>query len=296
MRCMRLWVGVFVSLTLFPSHQASNLKAPVKLECFPSSPTRTRWCVTAGGELLHCTVLLLFAPLWRPLLTHPSARLPLPTNTSESFYSTFEAELADHIPVVHCSVAGGRYVGRVCAGNKNGLLLPNSTTDTEMLHIRSALPDTVKVRRVEERLSALGNCIACNDHVALVHTDLDRETEEIVADTLGVEVFRQTIASNALVGSYCAFSNQGGLVHPRTSLEDQEELSSLLQIPLVAGTVNRGSDVIGAGLVVNDWAAFCGLDTTSTEVSVVESIFKLQDAAPSAIVSDLRDSLIDTLA
>ena len=183
---------------------------------------------------------------------------------SENFYSVFESELSDHIPVIHASVAGNRIVGRLCVGNSKGLLLPSTTTDQEMLHIRNSLPDSVVVQRVEERLSALGNVICCNDYVGLTHTDLDRETEEIVADVLGVEVFRQTIAGNVLVGTYCALSNQGCLVHPRTTVEDQDELSSLLQVPVVAGTVNRGSDVIAAGLCANDWSAFCGLDTTST--------------------------------
>jgi len=154
------------------------------------------------------------------------------------------------------------------------------------------------IQRVEERLSALGNVVACNDYVALIHPDVDRETEDIISDVLGVEVFRQTVAGQALVGSYSIFSNQGGMVHPRTTIDDIEELSSLLQVPLVAGTVNRGSDVLGAGMVVNDWTSFCGLDTTSTEISVIESIFKLgvkTGGAGNAIVQDMRSSLIDHL-
>jgi len=210
-------------------------------------------------------------------------------------YKVFENELADHIPVIYTSIAGCRILGRLCVGNKKGLILPNTTTDQELMHIRNSLPDSVVVQRVEERLSALGNCVATNDHVALCHPDLDRETEEIIADVLGVECFRQTIAGNVLVGSYCAFSNQGGLLHPRTSVEDLNELSSLLQIPLVAGTVNRGSDVIGAGCVVNDWTAFVGLDTTATEIAVCESIFKLQDKDAQNIVRDMRQPLIDEL-
>ena len=40
--------------------------------------------------------------------------------------------------------------------------------------MRNSLPDEVKIQRVEEKLSALGNVVSCNDYVALVHPDLDK--------------------------------------------------------------------------------------------------------------------------
>lgn len=215
---------------------------------------------------------------------------------SENFYSVFESELGAHIPVVHASISGTKIVGRMTAGNKNGLMVPMSTTDSELQAIRNMLPDSVRIQRVEERLSALGNCIACNDYVALIHPEMDKNTEEIIADVLGVEVYRTTIAGNALVGSYATLTNRGGLVHPLCSVAELDELSTLLQIPLCAGTVNRGSDVVAGGLVANDWSAFCGLDTTSTELSVIDAIFKLTDSKKSIFSAEYKGTLIDTLS
>jgi len=37
-----------------------------------------------------------------------------------------------------------------------------------------------------------------------------------------------------------------------------DELSTLVQVPFCAGTINRGMDMIGSGIVASDTRAFCG--------------------------------------
>lgn len=213
---------------------------------------------------------------------------------SESFHSVFEAELEPHgLPVIRTSVAEMSLVGRLCVGNKHGLLVPVTITDSEMQHLRNSLPDSVKIQKLEERLNALGNVIVCNDYVALIHPQVDRETEEIIQDVLKVETFRAAIAGNELVGSYTILTNVGGLVHSHTSLQEMEEMSNLLQLPLTAGTVNRGSEIIASGIVANDWCAFVGMDCTATEVGVVEAVFKL--SGDGAQGRELRDALVESL-
>ncbi|EJW02174.1 hypothetical protein EDEG_03370 [Edhazardia aedis USNM 41457] len=192
---------------------------------------------------------------------------------SRVFYSTFQEIL--NVPIVECLINTIPTIGSLCQGNKHGLLVPHNTTDQELQHIRNSLPEEIKIKRLSERYNALGNVILSNDRIALAHPDLSEESIEDISNVLCVEVIKQSIGREPLVGTFAAINNVGMLIQPNVDENELQELSKLLEVQIIAGTVNRGGVAIGGGLVVNDWVGFVGNDSTVHERSVIEKVFKL---------------------
>mmetsp|Transcript_8093 Transcript_8093/g.16137 ORF Transcript_8093/g.16137 Transcript_8093/m.16137 type:complete len:228 (-) Transcript_8093:1828-2511(-) len=194
----------------------------------------------------------------------------IPQDAPLKFYKNLKSELNPTVTLIRGSVSGSRCLGRMLIGNNKGIILPYQTTVDELMNFRKLIPEQIVISRCNEKFSALGNCIAVNDYSAIVHPEIDNETEELLQDVLGVEVFRMTLATENLLGSYCIFNNKGGIIHPNISSEEQDELSCLLNIPLLTGTVNRGSKLVGSGIITNDTISFCGFRTTLPELFVID--------------------------
>ncbi|KAI5151566.1 translation initiation factor 6 [Enteropsectra breve] len=180
-------------------------------------------------------------------------------------------------PIVETTINTIRTVGSLCVGNSRALILPDTCTDQEMMHIRNSLPQEIKVVRMTERNNCLGNIIICNDHVCLVNGDLEDENIRVLENALEVPVYRNTIGSESLVGTYAVMNNQGMLTGPNITEEELRELGELLRVRVIAGTVNSGHSTVGSGIVVNDWVQISGRRCTNVEVKVAESVFAFSD-------------------
>jgi translation initiation factor 6 len=65
-------------------------------------------------------------------------------------------------------------------GNSRGFLVPSIISDEELKLLKEFLPEKVEIGKLDDSLSAIGNCISSNDSVALIHPEYNKENEEII--------------------------------------------------------------------------------------------------------------------
>ena len=168
-------------------------------------------------------------------------------------------------------IAESRLIGIYLVGNSNALLAPHIIADVEIQKLQST---GLAVRVIDDRFTALGNLIVCNDYGAIVDPRLRSATVDEIEKTLGVPAVRATIAGLPNVGALTVASNKGALITPMSNEAERKIFSGGLGVPVETGTVNSGVPFPKAGVVANSKGAVVGALTMGAELITVSNVFQ----------------------
>ena len=193
----------------------------------------------------------------------------LPAGISAKKLESYEEALG--IRACSIGIADSRLVGIYTSGNSNTILLPYIATEVEVSKLRST---GQKVAVLQEKRTALGNIILCNDFGALIDPRLKPKTVSAIEKALNVPVVTGTIGGLPQIGSLAIASNKGVLANPVIYESERKHISEALRVPVSVGTINSGVPYPKAGIVVNSRGAVVGSHTLGSELLAVSSVFQ----------------------
>ena len=169
-------------------------------------------------------------------------------------------------------MAGTILLGVYAAANSNGIVVPDLVSEQEIETLTNV---TTNVVQLKSRRNAFGNLILVNDHGAIMSETLSHENVVVqkIRDALDVEIVVGSIARLPYVGSLASVNNNAAFVHPECTEEEAEFISSVLKVKVDSGTVNRGSPVVGAGMLTNDFGVVVGDLTVGPELMIMTNLF-----------------------
>ncbi|MEM2900283.1 MAG: translation initiation factor IF-6 [Thermoplasmata archaeon] len=169
--------------------------------------------------------------------------------------------------VIQTTFGGSTIIGVLLCMNNNGAVVADFATNEELAPLRKK----IRVERISDKYNACGNNILANDKAALINPDMSKETENIIKDVLGVEVFRGTIAGLKIVGTCAVANNKGVLCHPKANRDELKFIEEKFKVEAEIGTANYGTPYIGACVIANDKGAITGMNTTGIELGRINS-------------------------
>ncbi|MHA1327818.1 MAG: translation initiation factor IF-6 [Promethearchaeota archaeon] len=181
-------------------------------------------------------------------------------------------------PLFPFSVNNSSLLGVYIASNKYGIVLPQIIKDEELEKLKGYLSEfngEFQVGVLSSKDNAFGNLILCNDHGAIISSILKEYRKEI-EDILNVETIVYEFANQHLPGSIAVANNHGCAVHPLSSDEEIETVSSILKVKEAdVSTVNRGIPYLSSGAVVNDKSGIFGFSCTGPEMMRLTYVLNL---------------------
>jgi translation initiation factor 6 len=171
------------------------------------------------------------------------------------------------VQVIRTPISGSNLTGALTCGNSNGFVVSKYTFDNELKTIRD---EGIEVEKIPDKLTAVGNILLANDFGALVHPLVSDKSVELISHVLDVEVQRGSIADYKITGSVASATNKGVLVHPAASEDELKSIEKLFKAPADVGTVNNGTQLVGACSVANSNGVMVGQNTTGPELARIE--------------------------
>lgn len=188
-----------------------------------------------------------------------------------NFRSTFDN---DFFPfTLNNSILLGVYI----ASNKYGVILPNIITTDEKSDLRGFLDkidSSIEMGQLNSLDNAFGNLILCNDNGAIISSLLKNYKKQI-EDILNVETVVFDFAGTYLPGSVGLANNKGCLVHPLSSDDEIDFISSVLKVNTDVSTINRGIPYLASGAIVNDTNGAFGEFSTGPELARLTNVLDL---------------------
>ncbi|MFX1380707.1 MAG: translation initiation factor IF-6 [Promethearchaeota archaeon] len=206
-------------------------------------------------------------------LTANNAYILYPSTLLKSLLKKFKTVFEE--PFFPLTINNSNLLGVYTASNKYGIIVPHIIREDELNNLKSYLNDSYNIGVLKSIDNAFGNLILCNDKGAIISSFLEKYKTKI-ADILNVETVVYEFADFYLPGSISLTNNKGCLIHPLSTDDDIEFISSVLKVNEVdVSTVNRGVPYLSSGAIVNDKSGIFGIDCTGPEMMRITSVLGL---------------------
>lgn len=181
-------------------------------------------------------------------------------------------------PFYPITIHSSNLLGIYTASNKFGIIVPHIIKDDEYEKLKDIFKgenNSPQIGVLKSIDNAYGNLILCNDKGAII-SSLLKDFRKEIEDALNVETVVFEFANSYLPGSISLANSNGCLVHPLSTDDEIEYISSILKVDEAdVSTINRGVPYLSSGAIVNDKSGIFGVNSTGPELMRITSILQL---------------------